>query len=690
MSTVRESPSEKKGILRFADVTMAVLVVLIVGMMIIPMPTSLLDVLLSLNITFAVVTLLSTFYVKDALEIAAFPTILLLATLYRLALNVSTTRLILLNGYAGEVVLAFGNFVVGGNYVVGAVVFLILVVIQFIVITKGAERVAEVAARFTLDGMPGKQMAIDADLNSGLIDEAEARQRRARIQREADFYGAMDGASKFVKGDAIAGLIITVINILGGLAIGVLQRGLPASQALQTYALLTVGDGLVAQIPALIFSTATGVIVTRAAGEASLGMDLINSLVSNHKPLLISAGMLFLLAIVPGLPFLPFATMGGLLAFLGYRMIKEKRRIEEKPKEQVSQAARAPQATPESVLPLMTVEPMELEIGYALIPLVDPSQGGDMLERISTIRRQMALDLGLIVPPIRIRDNIQLKPTEYVIKIRGVEIARGELIPDHYLAINTSGTEETLVGIPTTEPTFGLKAFWISPEIREKAEELGFTVVDAPSVLATHLSETIKKYGADLLSRQDVQKLIDSVKENYSAVVEELMSVISLGEVQKVLQNLLRESIPIRDMVTIFEALADNARISRNVDFLTERVREALSRHITHRFKGDDGQITVMTLSPTWEQKIRESLKGDLLQGWQLQMDPKAINSLVSQISKAAERMAMEGKLPVLLVHPDVRFIVRKIIESKLPDVHVVSYNEIEPGTKVRSLGMVE
>jgi len=652
MSTVRESPSEKKGILRFADVTMAVLVVLIVGMMIIPMPTRLLDVLLSLNITFAVVTLLSTFYVKDALEIAAFPTILLLATLYRLALNVSTTRLILLNGYAGEVVLAFGNFVVGGNYVVGAVVFLILVVIQFIVITKGAERVAEVAARFTLDGMPGKQMAIDADLNSGLI--------------------------------------ITVINILGGLAIGVLQRGLPASQALQTYALLTVGDGLVAQIPALIFSTATGVIVTRAAGEASLGMDLINSLVSNHKPLLISAGMLFLLAIVPGLPFLPFATMGGLLAFLGYRMIKEKRRIEEKPKEQVSQAARAPQATPESVLPLMTVEPMELEIGYALIPLVDPSQGGDMLERISTIRRQMALDLGLIVPPIRIRDNIQLKPTEYVIKIRGVEIARGELIPDHYLAINTSGTEETLVGIPTTEPTFGLKAFWISPEIREKAEELGFTVVDAPSVLATHLSETIKKYGADLLSRQDVQKLIDTVKENYSAVVEELMSVISLGEVQKVLQNLLRESIPIRDMVTIFEALADNARISRNVDFLTERVREALSRHITHRFKGDDGQITVMTLSPTWEQKIRESLKGDLLQGWQLQMDPKAINSLVSQISKAAERMAMEGKLPVLLVHPDVRFIVRKIIESKLPDVHVVSYNEIEPGTKVRSLGMVE
>ncbi len=689
MSTTREGTSNKSGIFRFADVTMAILVVLIVGMMIIPLPTRLLDVLLALNITFAIITLLSTFYVKEALEIAAFPTILLLATLYRLALNVSTTRLILLKGYAGEVVMAFGNFVVGGNYVVGAVVFLILVVIQFIVITKGAERVAEVAARFTLDAMPGKQMAIDADLNSGLIDESEARQRRARIQREADFYGAMDGASKFVKGDAIAGLIITVINIIGGLAIGVLQRGLTAAQALQIYALLTVGDGLVAQIPALVFSTATGVIVTRAAGETSLGIDLINSLTSSHKPLLIASGMLFLLAIVPGLPFFSFATIGGMLGFLGYRMIRERRRIAERPKEEPP-GPRAPQVTPESVLPLMAVEPMELEIGYALIPLVDPSQGGDMLERISTIRRQLALDLGLIVPPIRIRDNIQLKPTEYVIKIRGVEVSRGELIPDHYLAINTSGVEETLVGIPTTEPAFGLKAFWISPEIREKAEEMGFTVVDASSVFATHLSETIKKYGADLLSRQEVQKLIDAVRENYPAVVEELMSVLSLGEIQKVLQNLLRESVPIRDLVTIFEALADDGRISRSVDFLTERVREALSRHITHRFKGEDGQITVITLSPTWEQKIRESLKGDLLQGWQLQMDPKVLNFFVSQVSKAVERMAMEGKLPVLLVHPDVRFIVRKIVESKLPNVHVLSYSEIEPGTKVRSLGMVE
>ncbi len=690
MSTTRERASKKSGIFRFADVSMAILVVLIVGMMIIPLPTRLLDVLLSLNITFAIITLLSTFYVKEALEIAAFPTILLLATLYRLALNVSTTRLILLRGYAGEVVMAFGNFVVGGNYVVGAVVFLILVVIQFIVITKGAERVAEVAARFTLDAMPGKQMAIDADLNSGLIDESEARQRRARIQREADFYGAMDGASKFVKGDAIAGLIITVINIIGGLAIGVLQRGLTAAQALQIYALLTVGDGLVAQIPALVFSTATGVIVTRAAGETSLGIDLINSLTSSHKPLLVASGMLFLLAIVPGLPFFSFATIGGMLGFLGYRMTKERARIAEIPKEEESPGSRAPQVTPESVLPLMAVEPMELEIGYALIPLVDPSQGGDMLERISTIRRQLALDLGIIVPPIRIRDNIQLKPTEYVIKIRGVEVSRGELIPDHYLAINTSGVEETLVGIPTTEPAFGLKAFWISPEIREKAEEMGFTVVDASSVLATHLSETIKKYGADLLSRQEVQKLIDAVSENYPAVVEELMSVLSLGEIQKVLQNLLRESVPIRDLVTIFEALADDGRISRSVDFLTERVREALSRHITHRLKGEDGQITVITLSPTWEQKIRESLKGDLLQGWQLQMDPKVLNFFVSQVSKAVERMAMEGKLPVLLVHPDVRFIVRKIVESKLPNVHVLSYSEIEPGTKVRSLGMVE
>jgi flagellar biosynthesis protein FlhA len=690
MGAVRERTSKERGIFRFADITMATLVVMVIGMMIIPMPTKLLDVLLSLNITFAVVTLLSTFYVKEALEIAAFPTILLLATLYRLALNVSTTRLILLKGYAGEVITAFGNFVVGGNYVVGAVVFLILVVIQFIVITKGAERVAEVAARFTLDAMPGKQMAIDADLNSGLIDESEARLRRTRIQREADFYGAMDGASKFVKGDAIAGLIITVINIIGGLTIGVFQRGLTAGQALQVYALLTVGDGLVAQIPALVFSTATGVIVTRAASETSLGIDVINSLTSNHRPLLIGAGLLFMLAIVPGLPFLPFAVIGSLLGFLGYRMIREKKIAAEMPKEEARREARPQQAGPENVLPLMTVEPMELEIGYALIPLVDPSQGGDMLERISTIRRQMALESGLIVPPIRIRDNIQLKPTEYVIKVRGVEVSRGELIPDHYLAINTSGVEEALVGIPTTDPAFGLKAFWISPEIRDKAEEMGFTVVDAPSVLATHLSEIIKKYGADLLSRQDVQKLIDTVKEGNPAAVEELLSVLSLGDIQKVLQNLLRESIPIRDLVTIFEALADNGRISRSVDFLTERVREALSRHITHRFKGEDGQITAMTLSPIWEQKIREALKGDLSQGWQLQMDPKSLNSLLSQVSRAMEKMAMEGRMPVLLVHPDVRFLVRKIIEGKLTSVHVLAYSEIEPGTKVRSLGTVE
>ncbi|HHV52909.1 MAG TPA: flagellar biosynthesis protein FlhA, partial [Synergistaceae bacterium] len=506
---MRESSLMRKAT-RFADVGMAFLIILIVGMMIIPMPTFLLDILLSMNITFGVVVLLATFYVLKPLEIPAFPTILLIATLYRLALNVSTTRLILLQAYAGEVIAAFGDFVVGGNYVVGGVVFLILVIIQFVVITRGAERVAEVAARFTLDAMPGKQMAIDADLNAGLIDEKEARKRRSEIQREADFYGSMDGASKFVRGDAIAGLIITVVNILGGLTIGVFQRGFTFQEALQTYSLLTVGDGLVAQIPALLLSTATGIIVTRAAGESNLGRDIVTSLSSNCRPLFIGAGLLFALAVVPGLPTMPFLLLGTILALAGFVVYREGKAPPGEPASEVPQStAKAPAGAPESVLPLVAVDPMEVEIGYALIPLVDPSQGGDMLDRIATIRRQMAMERGLVVPPIRIRDNIQLKPTEYLIRIKGAQVARAEIMPDHYLAMNTSGTEEPLVGIPTKEPAFGLEGYWIAPELREQAESLGYTVVDAPSVLATHISEIVKKYGAELLTRQETQKLVD-------------------------------------------------------------------------------------------------------------------------------------------------------------------------------------
>lgn len=701
--------AQGRGITRFADVGLAILLVVVIIMMIIPVPTFILDILLAANITFGVVVLLATFYVTSALQISAFPTIILIVTLFRLSLNISTTRQILLSGYAGEVVNAFGYFVVGGNYVVGGVIFLILVVIQFMVITKGSERVAEVAARFTLDAMPGKQMSIDADLNAGTIDETEAKERRRNIQREADFYGAMDGATKFVKGDAIAGLIITMINIVAGLSIGVLQRGMEVGTALQTYSLLTIGDGLVSQIPALLFSTSTGIIVTRAAGEGDLGYDIIHSLTGNHRPLYIGSGLLMGLALVPGLPTIPFAVLGATLAFLGRSVSREAAIQEATADKKGKGGATAPTqqqpgggtltgaqggtdapGTPENVLPLLTVDPMEVEIGYALISMVDPGQGGDMLDRIGTIRRQMAMDLGLVVPPIRIRDNIQLKPTEYIIRVKGGEVGRGELLPDHYLSMSVDQSDDTLVGIPTTEPSFGLPAVWISPEVRDQAEAMGYTVVDCPSVLATHLSEVIKRYGADLLTRQEVQKLVDLVSESNPAVANELTNVLGLGDVQKVLQNLAREQVPIRDLVTIFETLADFGRFTKGVDYLTERVREALSRLITLRLQDQEGILSVFAMSPRLEQKIKESVHGDLNQGWQLGLSPLEVQQVIKSAATAAEQMAMAGLTPILLVHPDVRFVVRKILEGSLPQLFIISYNEIAQGAQLKSLGTVE
>ena len=696
-----------KKILRYSDVGVALLMVLVVVMMVIPLPTGLIDVLLATNITLGVVVLLVTFYVKRALDLSVFPTLLLIVTLFRIALNVSTTRLILLNGYAGEVIMAFGNFVVGGNYIVGVVIFLILVIIQLLVITKGAERVAEVAARFTLDAMPGKQMAIDADLNSGLIDDQEARARRKDIQREADFYGAMDGASKFVKGDAVAGLLITMINIVGGLSIGVFQRGLPAGRAAELYSLMTVGDGLVSQIPALLFSTATGVIVTRAAAASDLGQDIVVAFTKYPRPLYIGSGLLFAMGLIPGLPTVPFVLLASLMGGMGYMVAREGTAQEveggePRPSGAAPQPGAAPAtpgsdggpspapSSPEEVMRLLTVDPMEAEIGYAIIPLVDPAQGGDMLERIGTIRKQMAVELGVVVPPIRIRDNIQIKPTEYVLRVKGAEAGRGELLPDHYLAMNTGGVEEELIGIPTKEPAFGLPALWISPDLRDKAESMGYTVVDAPSVLATHLSEVIRKNGADLLTRQEVQKLTDMVKEGAPAVVEELLSSLSLGEIQKVLQNLIREQIPIRDLVTIFEALADYGKISRSVDFLTERARESLSRLISLKIQGPDGVITAATLSPNWEQKIMASMDGDLVRGWQLNMDPREVQKMVAAISRVVDEMLVKNQIPVLLVHPDVRLIVRRLIEGSIANVFVVSYNEIAHGVQIKTVGMVE
>ena len=706
----------RKKVQSYSDIGVALLMVLIIIMMVVPLPTWLIDILLAMNITLGVVTLLVTFYVKRALDLSIFPTLLLISTLFRLSLNVSTTRLILLYGNAGELINAFGNFVVGGNYVVGIIMFLILVIIQMLVITKGAERVAEVAARFTLDAMPGKQMSIDADLNSGLIDEQGAKQRRQDIQREADFYGAMDGASKFVKGDAIAGLIITTINIIGGLSIGIFMRGMDAGQAAGHYSLLTVGDGLVGQIPALLMSTAMGVIVTRAAASSELGPDLINSFTRYPRPLYIASGMLMSLGLIPGLPTVPFVGLSMLTGFLGYAVSREASLQSITAEEQAAMTpsggaapagqaggaasagapgaqAEAPKAepvSPEDVMKLLTVEPMEAEIGYAIIPLIDPGQGGDMLERIGTIRKQMALEMGIVVPPIRIRDNIQIKPTEYILRVKGAEAGRGELLPDHYLAMNTGAVAEDLIGVPTKEPAFGLPALWISPDLRDKAEAMGYTVVDAPSVLATHLSEVIRKNGAELLTRQEVQKLTDMVKENSPAVVSDLLASLSLGEIQKVLQNLIREQIPIRDLVTIFEALADYGKMSRSVDFLTERAREALSRLISLKIQGPDGVITAATLSPNWEQKITAGVDGDLARGWQLNLDPREVQKMISAISKAMDIMVAKSLPPVLLVHPDVRLIVRRLIEGSITNIFVVSYNEITRGVQIKTVGMVE
>lgn len=707
----------RKKVQSYSDIGVALLMVLIIIMMVVPLPTWLIDILLAMNITLGVVTLLVTFYVKRALDLSIFPTLLLISTLFRLSLNVSTTRLILLYGNAGELINAFGNFVVGGNYVVGIIMFLILVIIQMLVITKGAERVAEVAARFTLDAMPGKQMSIDADLNSGLIDEQGAKQRRQDIQREADFYGAMDGASKFVKGDAIAGLIITTINIIGGLSIGIFMRGMDAAGAAAHYSLLTVGDGLVGQIPALLMSTAMGVIVTRAAASSELGPDLINSFTRYPRPLYIASAMLMSLGIIPGLPTVPFVTLSFLMGFLGYTVSREANvqaiTAEEQaagtPQAQSGQAgagtagattaalgapsAEQPKAepvSPDDVMKLLTVEPMEAEIGYAIIPLIDPAQGGDMLDRIGTIRKQMALEMGIVVPPIRIRDNIQIKPTEYILRVKGAEAGRGELLPDHYLAMNTGGVEEDLIGVPTKEPAFGLPALWISPDLRDKAEAMGYTVVDAPSVLATHLSEVIRKNGAELLTRQEVQKLTDMVKETAPAVISELLASLTLGEIQKVLQNLIREQIPIRDLVTIFEALADYGKMSRSVDFLTERARESLARLISLKIQGPDGIITAFTLSPNWEQKIMAGVDGDLTRGWQLNLDPREVQKMISAISRAMEELVVKNLPPVLLVHPDVRLIVRRLIEGSISNIFVVSYNEVVHGVQIKTAGMVE
>ncbi|MFO8059875.1 MAG: flagellar biosynthesis protein FlhA [Bacillota bacterium] len=676
------------AVLRYSDIAVAVVVLLVVAMMIVPVPPGLMDVLLVFNLTFATVVMLVSMYTTEPLDFSIFPSLLLLTTLMRLALNVSSTRLILLHAYAGEVIEQFGHFVVGGNPVVGFVVFVILVVIQFVVITRGAERVAEVAARFTLDAMPGKQMSIDADLNAGLIDDEGARARRREIEREADFYGAMDGASKFVKGDAIAAIIITIINIIGGLVVGVLQMNLPFGEALMSYTLLTVGDGLVSQLPALLISVATGIVVTRAASDVDLGNDLVAQLLQKPRVLYIAAAMLLALGIVPGLPAFPFFILAGLAVFVG-RNLAPAPAAGEEPEVEAPEERVRPQG-PEEMARMLQVDPVAVELGYGLLPLAEKGEGNDLMERIGLLRRQLAMELGMVLPLVRLRDNMALDANAYAVKLRGVVVARGELMVDRYLAMDPGDAAEELPGIETVEPAFGLPARWIAAADRDRAEMGGYTVVDPASVLMTHLAEVLKSHAHELLSRQETKIILDAVKETSPAVVEELVpETMSLGDVQKVLQNLLRERIPIRDLLTIFETMADYASAVRDTDRLSEVVRQSLYRTVSQLVPTQDGRLRVILLDPTVEEVITESLE-HTEGGTFVALDPDRQSAMIRSARRAAEKGLEMGVEPVVLCSPAVRFYFKRITEQAMPELTVVSFQEIEPSIEIEAIGKVD
>lgn len=674
------------------DIIVTLGIIGIILMIIIPVPLFMLDVLLSLNISLSLLILLIAIYNKEALEFSVFPSLLLITTLFRLALNVTSTRYILGTGSAGNVIEAFGNFVMGGNALVGFIVFIIIVIIQFMVITKGAERVSEVGARFTLDAMPGKQMAIDADLNSGLIDETQARDRRKKIQMEADFYGAMDGASKFVKGDAIAGIMIAMVNILAGFVMGVVFQKLSIQEAIVRYTLLTVGDGLVSQVPALLISTATGIVVTRSASEANLGKDVISQLFRESKIMYIIAGVLFSLSLTP-LPFVPYFILAVVFVIIGISLKKANKDTEEKDVDSQNQSDEISDEIedirkPENVLPLLQVDSIELEFGYGIIPLADKSQGGDLFDRLVMIRRQCALEMGIIVPMIRLRDNIQLEANEYIIKIKGVEMARGEIMFDHYLAMNSGVAEGDVVGIDTIEPAFGLPAKWIDEKEREKAEIFGYTVVDPPSIISTHLTEVIKKYTYELLGRQEVKMLIDNLKETNAALVDEVIpALFSLGELQKVLSNLLKEGISIRNLATILETLGDYGVLTKDSDTLTEYVRQSLFRSITKQFISNS-QAKVINLDTNLEQVIMDSIQ-QTETGNYLALDPHISQMLVESLSKEVEKLLSIGEQPIIVTAPIIRIYFKRFIDQISDDIIVLSYNEIDPKVKIQSVGTV-
>ena len=672
-----------------ADIGVALYLLAAVIFFIVPISSTLLDVMIAINISIALIILFNTLFVKEVLDMSFFPTLLLFTTIFRISLNVSSTRLILSTGAPGNVVTTFGQFVGGGDLVIGAIIFIVLIIIQFVVINKGSERVAEVTARFTLDAMPGKQMAIDADLNTGAITEKEARERRNKIQEESAFFGSMDGATKYVKGDATAGLIITAINLVGGIAMGMLYNGMSINDALSTYSILTIGDGLCSQIPSLLISLSTGILVTKASSEGELGDEMVGQLFSIDRVLIMVGAALAFLGVLTPLPIYIFVPLGILLIVYG-RKLKDKSgeaTIEEMAEAEETEAQEI--RKPENVVSLLNVDPIELEFGYGIIPLADVNQGGDLLDRVVMIRRQIALELGAVVPIIRLRDNIQLNPNQYVIKIKGIQVSEGEILFDHYMAMNPGYVEEEITGIPTFEPSFHLPAIWITESQRERAESMGYTVVDPPSIIATHLTEVIRQHIAELLTRQDVQNLINNIKDNNSALIDELVpKLLGIGEIQKVLQNLLEEGISIRDLVTIFETLADHAAVTRDTDILTEYVRQSLKRAISGKYFPPNEVTNVITLDPKVEQEIMAAVK-NTEQGAYLSLDPARTKAIMDSLGEELKKLEDMGKNPIVITSPIVRLYFKKLASDYYKDIIVISYNEVESNIELQSVGMV-
>ena len=672
-----------------SDLFVGLYILAAIVFLIISVPSALLDVLLAFNMAVALVILFMALFSKEPLDMQAFPTILLFTTIFRISLNVSSTKLILGTGDPGNVVRVFGEFVGGNDLVIGIIVFLILILVQFMVINKGTERVAEVTARFTLDAMPGKQMAIDADLNTGAISDKEAMLRREKLQQESSFFGAMDGATKYVKGDATAGLIITVVNIVGGIIMGVMRKGMSINDALTTYTILTIGDGLVSQIPSLLISLSTGIIITKATKDKDLSQELVEELFSMPKAFFMVGGAMIFLGVVTPPPWYIFVPFGALLIVWG-NIQKKKKDIGAIEQEADSADEEANEIRkPENVTSLLQVDPIELEFGYGIIPLADANQGGDLLDRVVMIRRQIAIELGTVVPIIRLRDNIQLNPNQYIIKIKGIQVSEGEILFDHYMAMNPGYVEEEITGIPTFEPSFHLPAIWITEGQRERAESLGYTVVDPPSIIATHLTEVVRSHIAELLTRQDTQNLINNLKENNPTLVEELVpKLMGVGDIQKVLQNLLEEGISIRDLLTIFETLADHAATTHDPDILTEYARQSLKRAISNKYFSGNDTSSVVTLDPAVEQEIMGAVK-QTEQGAYLTLAPDRIRKIVDSVKQEVEKLENMGKMPIIITSPIVRIYFKKMINDYVKDLTVVSYNEIESNVELQSVGMV-